>query len=94
VRFWDIKHFIAPPEKGKPFFRKIRMCVLGTSDTPESIMLHPLKTAKTFKLKIRIAQKWTYTFLYLFCWSLTDVPFLAKHFLIKKESTKNGHQMH
>ena len=94
VRFWDIKHFVAPPENGKTFFRKIRMCDFGTSDTPNRLCCTPPENGKTFKLKIRIVQKWTYTFLYLFCWSLTDVPFLAKHFLIKKESTKNGHQMH
>ena len=46
VRFWDIKYYVAPPENGKTFFRKIRMCDFGTSDIPESIMLHPLKTAK------------------------------------------------
>jgi len=44
VRFWDIKHFIAPPENGKTFFRKIRMCDFGTSN----ILLHPLKKANHF----------------------------------------------
>jgi len=73
-------------ENKKPRFWDIK--------SPENYFVACPKSGKTFKLKIRIAQKWTYTFLYLFCWSLTDVPFLAKHFLIKKESTKNGHQMH
>jgi hypothetical protein len=44
VRFWDIKYYVAPPENGKTFFRKIRMCDFGTSN----IMLHPLKTVKPF----------------------------------------------